>query len=66
MNLFKSKVIGLTVGGAFLADVTDTIVYPSTNTHYENVTIHYLTQGDLIDFTTGIFSYIVCLPISLN
>ncbi|KAK4019862.1 hypothetical protein OUZ56_001866 [Daphnia magna] len=46
------KVIGIS-GGMFVADVTNTIVTPSTTTNYEGVSAHYLTQDDTIDLTTG-------------
>lgn len=37
-------------------DVTNIIDYPSTYASYDNVNTHYLTEGDSIDFTTGIFN----------
>lgn len=61
LNTIKFKVIGITVGGALFVDVTDAVVYPSTNTYYENVTVHYLTQDDSIDFTTGEVFFYSCL-----
>jgi hypothetical protein len=41
-------------GGVFIADVTNTVVIPSETTNYEGVSVHYLTQDDTIDLTTGI------------
>ncbi|XP_046650061.1 cyanophycinase-like [Daphnia pulicaria] len=46
------KVIG-TRGGVFIADVTNTVVIPSETTNFEGVSVHYLTQDDTIDLTTG-------------
>lgn len=51
-NRYDNQVIG-TTGGVFFADVTNVISYPSTNTDYENVVVHYLTKDDSIDLTTG-------------